>query len=344
MAIFFKGKTALKQYSHLESSGLWRQNPTAQRTEVLVVLNETSIVLYHPRKEIPLTHWSLSTVKRLNHTELPAIFAPDHIGSETLELDDGEMIRVLEVIDKAIAQSKAKQGRIRRWFIRSFGIAVLLAAILWLPKAIISKATSILPPTTRQELGYAVLHDIQGINDYICKNAQGLQALEALKKRLFMLPESKIIVLKGGLEQPLVLPGGLILVNFRTITQTNGADALAGIILSEELKAELSDPALPALEYAGLFTTLKLLLTGVLNPTALNGYAQKLLKPQISTVPDELIIKRFSEAGVSSSAYATAVGKSGESLRYLNENDPISNKNVPFLPDNTWVRLQNICS
>ena len=58
--------TALKKYQKLESPGLWRDAPEAQRREVVVAFGEASLVLSDPRTGSALSHWSLAAVHRLN--------------------------------------------------------------------------------------------------------------------------------------------------------------------------------------------------------------------------------------------------------------------------------------
>jgi hypothetical protein len=68
--------TALKKYQRLESPGLWRDTPEAQRREVVVAFREASLVLSDPRTELALSHWSLPAVERLNPGTLPALYGP----------------------------------------------------------------------------------------------------------------------------------------------------------------------------------------------------------------------------------------------------------------------------
>ena len=55
--------TALTQYQRLESSGLWREAPDAQRREVIVTFGDASIIITD-KNERPLTHWSLAALIR----------------------------------------------------------------------------------------------------------------------------------------------------------------------------------------------------------------------------------------------------------------------------------------
>ena len=84
--------TALKKYQRLESPGLWRETPDAQRRDVVVAFREATLVLFDPKTEKPLSHWSLPAILRANPGELPAIFVPAPEDDESLEIDDTMMI------------------------------------------------------------------------------------------------------------------------------------------------------------------------------------------------------------------------------------------------------------
>ena len=57
-------RTALTEYARLESGGLWKAGPDAQRREVVVSFGEATLVLSDTAGR-PLTHWSLPAVERL---------------------------------------------------------------------------------------------------------------------------------------------------------------------------------------------------------------------------------------------------------------------------------------
>ena len=86
--------TALEKYVRLESTGLWRPAPGAQRIEVTVSFGDATLVFYDAAGR-PLSHWSLPAVVRLDTGGGPALYAPDSEASETLEIED-ELMACLE--------------------------------------------------------------------------------------------------------------------------------------------------------------------------------------------------------------------------------------------------------
>ena len=105
--------TALKKYQKLESPGLWRDTPQDQRRNVVVSFGAASLILSDPKTDLALSHWSLPALERRNPGALPALYAPGHDASETLELDDADMIAALETVQAALATRKARPGRLR---------------------------------------------------------------------------------------------------------------------------------------------------------------------------------------------------------------------------------------
>ena len=68
--------TALERYERLESDGLWRPAPGAQRRDVTVSFGNATLVLTD-RAGRPLAHWSMPALERLDGGEGPALYAPD---------------------------------------------------------------------------------------------------------------------------------------------------------------------------------------------------------------------------------------------------------------------------
>ncbi|MGL4279888.1 MAG: hypothetical protein ACRCS0_05955, partial [Albidovulum sp.] len=64
--------TALREYQRLESTGLWRDAPGAQKREVFVAFGDATLVISEAKSHRPLTHWSLPAIQRLNPGQMPA--------------------------------------------------------------------------------------------------------------------------------------------------------------------------------------------------------------------------------------------------------------------------------
>ncbi|MEF3046841.1 hypothetical protein [Pseudotabrizicola sp. L79] len=337
--------TALKQYARLESTGLWRDRPEAQRREVIVAFREASLVLSDPRSEQPLSHWSLPAVQRLNPGQLPALFGPDDSGTETLEVSDRDMIAALEQVRGALESRRPKPGRLRGFLWGSGTVLVLAAAIFWLPEALVKHTASVLPAATRASIGQATLADVQRLTGSPCTAPLGSFALTALSDKLFGPHRAQIHIMRDGVEKSAHLPGGVILIDRQVVEQANGPETLAGLALAERLRAETTDPMLAVLRYAGLVATFRLLTTGIMPDSALQGYGEAVLKSDPAPVDTQALLARFGSAGVSSAPYAYALDPSGETVLPLIEADPMRGL-VPqaLMSDGDWVTLQDICS
>jgi hypothetical protein len=173
---------------------------------------------------------------------------------------------------------------------------------------------------------------------------EGKAALQKLGEAVAGL-EHEIYVVPAGVISSRHLPGGIILLAQKLITDQNRSDAASGAILTESLKAETNDPMKAILRYAGLSATFQLLTTGDLPTNALSGYGEEFLTHPDVTVDTATLLKRFAEKGLPASPYAYALDPSGESTLGLIEGDPFRGMPTPqpLLDDNGWVALQGIC-
>ncbi|MDP3959958.1 MAG: hypothetical protein Q8Q26_07845 [Pseudorhodobacter sp.] len=337
--------TALKKYQRLESPGLWRDAPEAQRREVVVGFGEASLVLSDPRTEVALSHWSLPAVERLNPFETPALYAPGSAAIETLEIEDADMIAALETVRGALARARARPGRLRGAVV--LGMLVLLAgaAVFWLPDALERHAAAVIPAATRVGIGHLALADLARVTGAPCGGPAGQRALNSLSQRVFGDNPPQLVVLRAGGVAALHLPGPIVALDRALIESDAGPDVVAGFALAEIARAETLDPMIALLRHAGLRATLRLLTVGALPADAVAGYGEILLGTPVLAVDDTILLARFTAAGLASSRYAYAVDPSGETTLGLIEADPFrTDPPRPVLADGEWISLQAICS
>jgi len=154
--------TALTEFSRLESGGLWRPAPDAQRREVVVSLGDATLVISDTAAR-PLAHWSLPAVSRLNVGERPAVFSPDVGATETLEISDDMMIDAMEKVRKTVKRRRSKPGRLRGTLMLATVLGIGALAFFWLPDALVRQAESVVPPVKRSEIGATLLGHIQRV-------------------------------------------------------------------------------------------------------------------------------------------------------------------------------------
>lgn len=337
--------TALRKYQRLECGGLWRETPQDQRRDVLVHFGDATLVLSDPKSGAAVSHWSLPAIERVNKGEDPPVFAPGPDAGESLELTDPDMIAALDAVRSAVQAATARPGRLRGVLLGGLALAVVLAAVVWLPGALVRHTASVVPPAQRADIGQRALDDLIRVTGSTCDNQLGLQALAALSERVFGPVDTPILyVLPEGVEQPLHLPGDVIILPRRLIEQANGPEAAAGAALVERLRSRAVDPIIPLLDHAGLRATFALLTTASLPDNAFTGYGETLLRATPPALPDATVLAAFESAQIPSTPYAVAIDPDGKTTAAIAAGDPYKSlAPSPLIPDESWVALQGIC-
>lgn len=336
--------TALTEFDRLESGGLWRADPTAQRREVTVSFGDATLVISDTAGR-PLTHWSLPAVERINTGERPAIFTPDSDATETLEIEDDLMIDAMEKIRRTVKRRRSKPGRLRN---TGLGIAVAGIAALgffWLPGALIREAQNVVPAVKRAEIGATLLGHIQRVTGPRCRSALGTQALATVHARA-LGPQSggQSVVVPSGPDTAVYLPGGIIVMNRDLIEDTEDPNVVAGHVIAAGAAARTTDPLEALLRATGIGTTFTLLTTGEIDTETLRGYAETLFADPPARADDAAMLPLFADAQIPSTPYAYAVDLTGETTLGLIEADPMQGREVPvLLSDADWISLQGIC-
>lgn len=335
--------TALTQYQRLESSGLWREAPDAQRREVIVTFGDASIIITD-KNERPLTHWSLAALIRQNPGEVPALFRPGPDAGEDLEIDDDTMVAAIETVMSAIDRRRPRRGRLRLATTAVLLGGVVALALFWLPGALRRHTTQVVPPSVRQDIGQSLMSQITRVSGQTCAVGGGQRALARLGRALLPASAPAPRVIPGGIRDTLHVPGGLILLNRSVVEDHEDPIVAAGFILAEQARLAEQDPLDRMLRYVGPIATFRLLTTGALPDAKITEYAEHLVAADHPEVPAENMLAVFEQAGVPSSPYAYALDITGESVLPLIEGDPVRTpRGAPILSDADWVRLQGIC-
>lgn len=268
--------TALNQYQRLEASGQWRETPTGALREVVVSFGDATLVLADPRSDMPLAHWSLPAVIRLNPGEMPARYAPAPEDAEMLEVDDALMIGAIEKVHRAIEASKPARGRLRGGLTLGAIAAMLVTGLFWVPPALVRHAADIAPPAQRAEIGRMILDEIERSTGSACSRPAGDMVRGRLAARLIG-PDAEIAVLPAVLRGARRLPGPITVIGEDLVEGQVTPEVAAGHILAAQAAALENDPLLDALRYAGPRATFHLLTKGSLPRAALAGYGEALL-------------------------------------------------------------------
>lgn len=335
--------TALSEYERLESTGLWRETPDAQRREVIVSFGNDTVVL-SDQNDNALTHWALSAIKRLNPDKTTATYSPDSDATETLEIVDEIMIGALEKTLLKIKRQQPRPGRLRWLLLTGFAAAIAALAIFWLPDALVRQTISVVPEAKRLEIGRVLLSNIRRISGQACSSEAGNHALKSLGKRITQDRDAKLLILPAGVTKSSHLPGGYILLNRSLVEDFEEPDVVAAYVLGEHIRANNLDPLDPMLRAIGLRRTFTFLTTGEVSTDALKTYAEQLLTSPSAQIDTEQYLAGFKAANLRSSPYAYAEDQTGETTIDLIEADPFANAAPPALmTDGEWISLQRIC-
>jgi hypothetical protein len=340
--------TALKKYQRLECSGLWRLSEAAQARDVVVGLRATTLVFADPRTEMALSHWSLPSVERVNPGLLPAIFTPgltdEGKPSETVEIEDPDMIAALETVQTTLIRRRPRPGRLRGGALASGLGFVALLLVFWLPSAMISHTASVLPTATRVAIGRMALADAVRLTGSTCTDPLGAGAAAGLAQKLAVFGVGEIDVVRDGVPGVTVLPGGIVLLGAGLLTASDDPEPLLGRILAAVVAARDADPVIPLLHHAGLIATTRLLTSGVLPEASVTGYAESALVTE-AQAPTEALLEAFKALGLASTPYARAIDPEGLTMGELITADPFGGRSpAPVISDNDWISLQGICS
>ncbi len=335
--------TALDAYLRLESTGLWRASPEAQRRDVYVFLGDASLVMTD-KAEQPVAHWSLPAVTRLNSGATPALFIPGPDASETLEIDDPEMIAAIEKVQQAMDAAAPKPGRLRLWIALSVATSIAAGAVFWLPGALVTHAERVVPHTKRLEIGQQLQGHIMHLTGQACGPRNGAPELRVIARRLGGQQPAKLYIVPDLTRDSLSLPGGIVLLDRHLIEDHDSPSVLAGFALAELTESTTAPPLLNLLKNTSLRASLALLTTGNIDDDILRDYAGRVLR-QMPVQPDpNALLSAFRAARVPSTPYATALDSSGEITLPLIQSDPFAAGTAPeLLPDNSWVALQALC-
>ena len=332
--------TALERYERLESDGLWRAAPGAQRRDVTVSFGDATLVLTD-RAGRPLAHWSMPALVRLDAGALPALYAPDPEGSETLEIDDSLMVDAIEEVRAALARAVPRQGRLRVRLGLALAAFLAVVAVVWLPGALERQALAMVPAAKRVEIGEAILARIEAQTGPLCRDRQGQSAARALAARVTGGEAAlRVAVLPRFAAGAEMLPGRIALLDARLLREADDPAVPAGFLLMAREQAVAGDPLAPVIARAGLRGTLRLLVTGDLPPEALSAAAEAVLANTLPRAPEGLS-DRFAAAGLPFAPFARAAAARGLTLP---EAEAEAVEIGLILGDDAWVSLQNICT
>lgn len=327
--------TALPEFERLESPGVWRTGPEAQRRDVVVSFGDATLILSDAAGR-PLTHWSLAATKRIGGTAEAAVFSPDPDGRETLELTETLMIDAIERIERSVARKRPHPGALRGLIAGTLVAGVLGLAYFWLPGALITQANTALPTSGLQRIDTGLTQALAEITGPTCNTSRGNRGTRSLQERI--KHPAPIMVVPEPLPQPLLLPGGTLIIDNARLTRAQEPAEIAGQLVAT--RTTDTPPLTKVLEHVGIMGTIHLLTTGRLRDTDLRKAARGLVSAAPAPKSIQSLVSAFAQAEIPAGPWASGAGLTGQSVV-----QQISDEGSypPVLADRDWIGLQTIC-
>ncbi len=223
--------TALDKYIRLESLGLWKEAPDKPAIEVLVSFGNATLVLSNT-EEIPFSHWSLMATRLVSKNAGVSVFSADDEGFETLEIDDPEMIKAINMVTRAFGRPERKLNW-GLWISLFLLVLAITGMFRFAPSFLLEQSVNMTSRDGARQLGNQIL---DGMELESCSQENADLALRKLENQIFPDGGYRVEIMKNA-PDGLVLPGGIILLSYDNLTLFQSPSQLAAwIIASSEMR------------------------------------------------------------------------------------------------------------
>ena len=328
--------TIVSQYQRLEAVGQLRESGSTSPKRVIVQLGQNSLVILKT-DNMPIAHWKLDAVKRVNPGESPAVYSPDG-GEDQLAIADESMINALDYVQTTMVSSTRKSRLRMRLVYALLVLAALAGAAVYGPGFLVDQAVATAQNALRKEIGESLYFHISAEKGPACTRKEGRVALKELERKLYGNFEDRLRIVRDASFDVLPLPGDIIVLNGMMISNLPEADSLAARINAVRESARQLSPLHDILEMAGIRAAAEFLFFKRMDEELLRSLAL-----EIAREPDGTLSALANDVqSAESDSAADAAGTSPE----LDENDDeeydvISRE--PVLQDSLFVALQFIC-
>ena len=185
---------------------------------------------------------------------------------------------------------------------------------------------------------------VQSETGTVCQSPRADEAARRLAARIFG-PDTtnRIVVVPDLMQGAMMLPGGLIALDYGVLQGADDPAAAAGFILAGMAHEPSENPMERMLDSAGLSATFRLLTTGDVPVDVLRQSAMTALNDPAPIDPARLR-RVLADAQISQAPYLAAVDGRTGSMPDLGA-DPLADRALPLiLNDSDWVALQNVCN
>lgn len=267
--------TALAKYAKLEAEARYFDGESAQPNDVVLAFGERSLVIM-TTAGTPIAHWPLASLRAMGQRkDSAAQLVPHRDSDERLVLQDREMLAAINAVCPDLHHRPVDRRGVRRAFLWAGGaVAALTLIVFVLVPALAGRLAQLIPPDREQQLGDAVVDQLQTILSVVgderpelCETSAGDEALKHMVARLeqgLSLPYPlRVSVLDHGMVNAIAVPGGRILIFRGLLEMSENPEEVAGVLAHEIGHVVYHDPTQQALRAAGTAGILGLLLGDV---------------------------------------------------------------------------------
>ena len=233
--------TAVKKYTRLESSGLWKESEKSEFIEVLITFGKTSVIL-SDYKDNPLTHWSLPALRLISRDNNEAIFSTSFENEERLRISDINMIEsLLLFINKE--DKKIKHGK-TKFYLSSFTLMLFVALIiLYFPSKIKNLAITVISQQHEKQLIRPFLEKHIETFGGVCSSIETSKIMDNILNSVENENDFlSVFIVEDQTTNILHLPSGIILISSDFLKGAPDEKRLTAMLKNEMQIAIKRDP------------------------------------------------------------------------------------------------------
>ena len=204
--------TAIKKFSRLEAKAVWKENDDTPPRSVIISFGKSSIIISN-ENAFPLDHWSFNTIVMISKSKENTIFSQGSNKSEKLIIEDIEMINAIILICNLKNQTSWSILRLRKFF-NYLLFCFFLFIFLYFPIFVREIIFEVSDPKNEIIFYDNALKEFL-YTSKVCNKNLSIKNFEKKFNQLFIIDNFiEITVVKYGVDKPLFLPGGKIIIPF----------------------------------------------------------------------------------------------------------------------------------
>jgi Zn-dependent protease with chaperone function len=255
--------TALAKYAKLEAEARYFDGESAEPINTVLCFGERSLVI-KGFNDVAIAHWPLASLRAVGQRKDSAVqLVPHRDSDERLVLSDRDMLKAIAEVCPDLHHRPVDHKGMRRAFLWAGGAVGSLALIAFvLVPALAGQLALLIPPEREQQLGDAVVEQIQTLLEYAgderpatCDHSAGQAALDKMAARVgreLDIPYPlRVNIIDHGMINAFAVPGGRVVFMRGLIEAAESPEEVAGVLAHEIGHVVNHDPTREALRAAG---------------------------------------------------------------------------------------------